>query len=109
MTTYWFKAKKYGWGWYPATWQGWLILAVYIALVAFNFFRNDYNSQSVQTTVLGFAPEFVVLTAILIGICYATGEKPGWHWGNKNGKTGRIVKRTASPVKTSRKSKKRKR
>ncbi len=29
---YWFKAKNYGWGWYPATWQGWLILAGFIYL-----------------------------------------------------------------------------
>jgi predicted GH43/DUF377 family glycosyl hydrolase len=23
---FWFRAKEYGWGWYPATWEGWLVL-----------------------------------------------------------------------------------
>jgi len=26
----WFKAKQYGWGWYPARWQGWLIVIGFI-------------------------------------------------------------------------------
>lgn len=30
---YWFKAKPFGWGWTPVTWQGWLVILVYIALI----------------------------------------------------------------------------
>jgi hypothetical protein len=31
---YWFPAKRYGWGWgLPMTWQGWLVLAAFLALV----------------------------------------------------------------------------
>jgi len=30
----WFGRKKFGWGWGPATWQGWLTVAVY-GLVVF--------------------------------------------------------------------------
>jgi len=29
----WFKAKRYGWGWTPACWQGWLVLGVYFAVL----------------------------------------------------------------------------
>jgi hypothetical protein len=30
---YWFPAKRYGYGWsVPTTWQGWLVLAVYVVL-----------------------------------------------------------------------------
>lgn len=32
---FWFRAKEYGWGWYPATWEGWLVLLVFIALWIF--------------------------------------------------------------------------
>ena len=29
----WFPAKRYGWGWGPpVTWQGWAVIAVWIAL-----------------------------------------------------------------------------
>jgi hypothetical protein len=32
---YWFPAKRYGWGWgLPITWQGWLVFAAFIGLVA---------------------------------------------------------------------------
>ncbi len=29
----WFKRKLYGWGWTPATWQGWFVTLSYIVLV----------------------------------------------------------------------------
>lgn len=32
---YWFKSKPFGWGWTPVTWQGWLIMVLYIALIVF--------------------------------------------------------------------------
>ena len=37
----WFKRKTYGYGWTPATWQGWLIIAVWIGLVLLNGYRLD--------------------------------------------------------------------
>ena len=30
-----------------------------------------------------FFPNFYILTVFLIIICYTTGEKPGWRWGNR--------------------------
>ena len=29
----WFARKTIGWGWVPASWQGWLLTAAYVALV----------------------------------------------------------------------------
>ena len=30
----WFVARRrFGWGWQPSTWQGWLVTAVYLAAV----------------------------------------------------------------------------
>ncbi|HAU07432.1 MAG: hypothetical protein A2568_00530 [Candidatus Yanofskybacteria bacterium RIFOXYD1_FULL_44_17] len=79
----WFRAKTYGWGWYPSTWQGWLIIVAYL----FFFIRISLGADKVlmaggnvfYSVVL---PE-IVLTIVLIWICYKTGEKPGWRWGNK--------------------------
>ena len=42
---YWFKRKLYGWGWTPATWQGWLVLAVFVVLMILNAFRVDAGSH----------------------------------------------------------------
>ncbi len=31
--TYWFARKTFGWGWTPASWQGWLVTACFLAIV----------------------------------------------------------------------------
>jgi lipoprotein signal peptidase len=31
---YWFRAKRYGWGWgLPTTWQGWMVLVAFVVLL----------------------------------------------------------------------------
>lgn len=80
---YWFKAKQYGWGWYPATWQGWAILAMYIFAALTTSLYIDAHEHSVSDSLMGFFPIIYILTVFLIIICYKTGEKPGWRWGQK--------------------------
>ena len=79
----WFKAKHYGWGWYPVTWQGWLVLVVYLVLVVGELVVIDRQSHSVSDTLLNFVPDALGFTVILLLICYWKGEKPGWRWGKK--------------------------
>jgi len=81
MKTLWFKAKKYGFGWYPATWQGWLVLLLYTAILVslIYIFESDIEKYLVIYILSVF-----VLSGLLIYICYKTGEKPGWRWGDKN-------------------------
>ncbi len=83
MKKIWFKRKLYGWGWYPSTWQGWLIMALYIgALIKISYiFDVDLNRTS--TAPVGFVASVLFLTVILICICYKTGEKPKWQWGRR--------------------------
>lgn len=84
----WFKAKSYGWGWTPCSWQGWLVVLVHIALVVANYFRINAVAHSTPETLANFLPETIGLTILLIAITYATGEKPEWRWGNKTSKKG---------------------
>lgn len=74
----WFRAKRYGWGWTPATWQGWIILAGFVAIVVWNFFRIDAQSHSHSDTLRSFIIQTIGLTLILIWVCEKTGEKPRW-------------------------------
>jgi hypothetical protein len=32
-SSYWFKRKRYGWGFTPATWQGWAVVLGYLIVV----------------------------------------------------------------------------
>jgi hypothetical protein len=81
---YWFKRKVYGWGWVPATWQGWFVTLLYILLISiFVFTREEAVSGNPDSgsnfLVLGLP--IIVLTTIFIFIAYKKGEKPKWQWG----------------------------
>jgi len=74
---YWFPAKKFGWGWGPPrTWQGWLVLVAYVLLVvgAIPVLRPG----QAPLKFIGFS---LLLTLILIAICWMKGEPPRWRSG----------------------------
>lgn len=72
----WFKAKRYGYGWYPATWQGWTVMATWLALFAGAFVR-----WNVETQAAPFLLDAGASTVALIVVSFLTGEKPRWRWG----------------------------
>lgn len=76
----WFKRKLYGWGWTPATWQGWFTIGVYVILVL-SFALTIDESSPAQEIVFTFILPIALLTLTLIRICYKFGEKPKWQWG----------------------------
>ncbi len=90
--TLWFKAKRYGWGWYPVTWQGYLstllFTLTYILLVtAYMGWLSaatmaggaDYRGLSLGT--LEFLAAFAAVTWLMIVLCTRYGERPRWRWG----------------------------
>lgn len=81
MRKLWFKAKRFGWGWYPSSWQGWLITLVYIGfMLAFGLTIN--NRSSAKEVFFTFIIPAILLTVTIIRIAYATGERPRWRWGS---------------------------
>ena len=83
MRPLWFKAKRYGWGWYPCSWQGWVVLFFTVGIIAVNGAMVDRTSHSVSDTLIGSFLFAVVVITLLIAVCYLTGEKPRWRWGGK--------------------------
>jgi hypothetical protein len=82
----WFKAKTYGWGWTPITWQGWALVVGYLVLLTLlAFVLLPHTSGSVIDTVHLIAFVLLVLSAtfILVGISFQKGEPPRWQWGAK--------------------------
>ncbi len=80
MTNLWFKRKRYGYGWTPATKEGWWVVVLYtlvVMLAAFTFLRATPSPRDVAlfVGVMGFA------SAALIYVCFRTGETPRWQWG----------------------------
>ena len=75
----WFKAKCYGWGWYPASSEGWSVLFIYlIAVILLAFIFKD--------NLIIFFLSLIILGIIFVLICYKKGEKPCWRWGKSSKK-----------------------
>lgn len=73
----WFPAKRYGWGWgLPCAWQGWVVYAAYLALLAAGFHFIPPHEDRVQ-----FVSYVIAITGALFAVCWVKGEKPRWRWG----------------------------
>jgi uncharacterized membrane protein YhaH (DUF805 family) len=84
VTRRWFRAKKYGWGWTPASIEGWLVLAAFVVLVALDAVVLRYRTQHgvpVFRALVSFYLRLAILVVALIVICLKTGEPPRWRWG----------------------------
>jgi hypothetical protein len=74
---YWFPAKRYGWGWgLPTAWQGWMVLAAFVALLALGgWWLLPAHGH------VAFIAYTLVLCVLFTGICWLKGERPRWRWG----------------------------
>jgi hypothetical protein len=74
---YWFRAKRYGWGWgLPIAWQGWAVLITWLVV-----FSLGVRSSIPRRTPAHFA--FAAgMVAPLILLCYWKGEPAKWRWGD---------------------------
>ena len=82
---YWFKRKRYGWGFTPVTWQGWLVIVDFIILAIGGaiLLMPGGAQQTSSSEILRFAGYLTVLTGIVLYISLARGPKPRWRWGKK--------------------------
>ncbi len=77
---YWFRAKRYGYGWYPARWQAWLILSLYVVILGIlvSIFETNIEKYTIFYSISVFT-----ITTILVYISYKKGEPARWRWGDK--------------------------
>jgi hypothetical protein len=75
----WFRARRYGWGWRPQTWQGWMITAIF-CLATFTGSLLLAMHKASAITINAFV---LLLVIALVVICWRTGERPRWRWGGK--------------------------
>ena len=80
---YWFKRKIYGWGWTPATKQGWLVTLIFV-IVTITLAANVNESATGKDIIFSLFLPIVLLLIIMICIGYIKGEKPKWQWGFLN-------------------------
>lgn len=78
----WFKTKNYGWGWTPASWQGWAVIGAWVAFVL--LLLKDLESEPTASSFIWRAIAFVFSIGLLIFISCWKGEKPQWRWQGRN-------------------------
>jgi hypothetical protein len=81
-TNYWFKRRRYGWGWIPVRWQGWAVVIGYVVIVAGLVPAFLDAPEAEQAKEMGFFLVFLAAaTSGLISISLAKGPRPKWRWG----------------------------
>lgn len=85
---YWFKRKLFGYGWTPATKEGWLVTLIYIAVVIGYVVVLEARSEHIDPVIEIVFP-IALSVLVFISICYKTGEPPKWQWGIPKDKEGK--------------------
>ncbi|MEX1997815.1 MAG: hypothetical protein WEA04_04045 [Candidatus Andersenbacteria bacterium] len=73
---YWFKRTLYGWGWVPVRWQGWLVIAVALAVGGTGYYIGEID-DSPGMIFIGF----MLMFSLIFGFGHWKGEKLCWQWG----------------------------
>lgn len=83
---YWFKRRRYGWGWFPASWQGWAVFTVFIGVLVVSGLVLLPGAPRNQLTnnVLMFLAIMFTTVLVLIAVALVKGPKPHWRWGKKS-------------------------
>ncbi|MEO6728343.1 MAG: hypothetical protein ABIM99_00310 [Candidatus Dojkabacteria bacterium] len=83
MAEKWFKNKKYGYGWTPATKEGWIVLAVFFVVIAITGFVCAVITDSEMTFTILFCILVLIETFILLIVARVKGEEAEFRWGDK--------------------------
>jgi len=70
---YWFKRRRYGFGWTPACWQGWAVVIVF--LIIFVVGKKMFDDNLIYSIFMATA-----IISLVIASLYK-GPKPKWRWG----------------------------
>ena len=70
---YWFRAKRYGWGWgLPLCWEGWVVMGVWLAGLVAIVGLLEEPERGVAV---------LLESVVLVAICWWKGEPARWRWG----------------------------
>lgn len=82
---YWFKRRRYGYGWIPVTKRGWGVVVAFIIVLIVGALAIKDTPKGEFTKEVGFYLIAVAVMAFaLVKISGAKGPKPKWRWGTKS-------------------------
>jgi predicted membrane channel-forming protein YqfA (hemolysin III family) len=78
---YWFKRRRYGYGWAPITWQGKLLVIALILIIASGTYLVEFANKNTQSDKAIFVLILFLASLIVVAISLKKGPKPRWQWG----------------------------
>ncbi|MDP6561921.1 MAG: hypothetical protein QF793_03275 [Candidatus Peribacteraceae bacterium] len=86
MTKYWFKPKRYGYGFYPVSWEGWVATLALLVVVLLSACINHVIVEPGPTRAETI--RFVLDVLIISGLASLFFEKKmqdplKWRWGKR--------------------------
>lgn len=86
MSTYWFKPKRYGYGFYPVSWQGWLCTLALVAIILLSGWSNNVFTETEVTPhqIARFVIDIILISTIATLLFEKRMKEPlRWRWGRK--------------------------
>lgn len=81
---YWFKRRRYGYGWTPVTWKGWLIIGVFLTVVlGGSWYLTQQKPEPTDTDIFWFYTALFIAVVMLFIFTRLKGPYPKWRWGKK--------------------------
>ena len=68
----WFRKKTFGFGWTPCSWEGWLVLLVWLA--SFILIVKNTEPGSLNSFIY-----IILMVGLLLLVSYLKGERLSWH------------------------------
>ena len=82
MNEFWFVPRQYGYGATPVTWEGWLVAAIFVAIVI-AFVVIVPRRKKAGLSNKGPFMALLASTAVFVWICAAkTNGNWAWNWGD---------------------------
>lgn len=82
MKTYWFKRRRYGYGWTPVVWQGWATVGAFLLFaVGMAFAPLLWPTLSDLQFLALYLIAMLAGLATLLRLGTVHGPKPRWRWG----------------------------
>jgi len=85
MTRYWFRPRKYGYGARPTTWEGYLLIAVFVVIVGALSLALTNGGPPSQARILTHFLSVGLLAIVFVWICWKkTDGEWRWRWGGED-------------------------
>jgi len=80
---YWFKSKRFGWGYVPISWEGWLSVAIFMVLIYLSGYLNNVYQEPINNKdLLSFLFDtFIIILVTLPFYQKKSKDKARWRWG----------------------------